>query len=199
MPDEPAKPVKLTARQRRFVEEYAADPNATQAYFKAFGRTTSKGVRRTYKSAQKAASRLVSNVIIQAEIEAANADHVAKTRVSKRRVISEIACVAFVDPADAFDRDPDGGPLIAKKLHDIPANTRRAIQSVKVKRRRIAGGGDEVYEVEEVEYKFSSKLDALEKLCKRLGFYKDDGEAGSKKEDPFRVGGEADPNGLTAS
>lgn len=28
-----------------------------------------------------------------------------------------------------------------------------------------------MYEVEEVEYKFASKLDALDKLCKKLGFY----------------------------
>ena len=39
---------------------------------------------------------------------------------------------------------------------------------------RIAGGGDEVYEVEEVEYKFASKLDALDKLCRKLGIYTDD-------------------------
>jgi hypothetical protein len=104
-------------------------------------------------------------------------EYAARVRVSKGRVLREVSAVAFADPADAFDPDPNGGPLLARPLHKIPAATRRAIQSVKVKRRRIAGNGSEVYEVEEVEYKFASKLDALDKLCKRLGFYTDEANA----------------------
>lgn len=165
---------KLTTRQRRFAEEYAGDPNAVQAYLRAYGPTTSRGKKRSYHGASKAAARLLQIDAIKAEIAAANAALSARTRASKARVIREIAAVAFVDPADAFDRDPNGGPLVARKLHDIPPATRRAIASVKVKRRRIAGNRDEVYEVEEVEYKFVSKSDALDKLCKRLGLYETD-------------------------
>lgn len=175
-PDKPP----LTANQKRFVEEYAADGNATQAYFRAYGRLTSKGKRRTYRTAQTQASKLLSNPIIAAEVESAQAEYARRVRVDKERVLGEVAAVAFADPADAFDPDPNGGPLLARKLHDIPAATRRAIQSVKVKRRRIAGNGDEVYEVEEVEYRFASKLDALEKLSKKLGFYAGDAEAAAK-------------------
>lgn len=165
---------KLTARQKRFVEEYAAgDGNAVQAFFRAYGRTTSAGKRRTYKAAQVESSKLLSKPIVDAEIRAAQAEYAARVRVSKLKVIREVAGVAFADPADAFDPDPNGGPLVAKPLHEIPAATRRAIQSVKVKRRRLAGSGKEVYEVEEVEYKFASKMDALDKLCKKLGFYSD--------------------------
>jgi phage terminase small subunit len=173
----------LTANQKRFVEEYAADGNATQAYFRAYGRRTSSGKLRTYRTAQVQASKLLSTPIIAAEVKAAHDAYAARVRVTKARVLREVAAVAFADPADAFDPDPNGGPLVAKKLHDIPAATRRAIQSVKVKRRRIAGGGNEVYEVyevEEVEYKFASKMDALEKLFKKLGFYAGDPEEAAK-------------------
>ena len=183
----PEKPA-LTLKQRRFCEEIAADGNAVQAYFRAFGRTTSKGKRRSYQGASKSAQRLLQNALIQAEIEASQAEYAKRVGVSKERALSEVAAVAFADPADAFDRDPNGGPLVAKKLHDIPAATRRAIQSVKVKRRRIAGGGDEVYEVEEVEYRFASKLDALEKLFKKLGFYAGDPlEAAKTLQDVVRT------------
>jgi phage terminase small subunit len=169
-----ADPPKLTEKQRRFVAEYAADPNATQAYLRAFGRLKSNGKTRSMKVASESARRLLAKPEIQAELEAANAEYAQRTRVSKQRVLREAAAVAFADPADAFDPDPQGGPLLARPLHQIPAATRRAIQSVKVKRRRIAGNKDEIYEVEEVEYKFASKLDALDKLCKRLGFYSDE-------------------------
>lgn len=168
---------KLTEKQRRFVAEYAADENAVQAYFRAFGRTTAKGTARSYRAAQVNASKLLSTAIIQQELEKAREEYAARVRVSKGRVLREVSAVAFADPADAFDPDPNGGPLLARPLHKIPAATRRAIQSVKVKRRRIAGNGNEVYEVEEVEYKFASKLDALDKLCKRLGFYSDEATA----------------------
>jgi hypothetical protein len=174
------KPKTLTQNQRRFVEEYVTEGsrghgNAVQAYFRAYGRVTKQGKRRTYQSAQAASSRLLSNVIVKAEVEAAQAEYSARIRVDKARTLRETACVAFFDPADAFDRDPAGGPLVAKPLHDIPAATRRAIQSVKYKRRRLKGDGDEVYEVEEVEYKFASKMDALDKLSKKLGFYAAEG------------------------
>lgn len=168
---------KLTEKQRRFVAEYAADPNAVQAYFRAYGRTKADGKTRSYGVAAESARRLLQKPEIQAELEQAQAEYASRTRVSKGRVLREVSAVAFADPADAFDPDPNGGPLLARPLHKIPAATRRAIQSVKVKRRRIAGNGSEVYEVEEVEYKFASKLDALDKLCKRLGFYTDEANA----------------------
>lgn len=168
---------KLTEKQRRFVAEYAADPNAVQAYFRAYGRTKADGKVRSYGVAAESARRLLQKPEIQAELGQAQAEYASRTRVSKGRVLREVSAVAFADPADAFDPDPNGGPLLARPLHKIPAATRRAIQSVKVKRRRIAGNGSEVYEVEEVEYKFASKLDALDKLCKRLGFYSDEATA----------------------
>ncbi len=176
MADEKVK--ALTQKQRRFIEEYVADGtsstgNAVQAYFRAFGRVTLKGKRRSYKGAQAQSSLLLSNPIIASEVAAAQKEYADRIRVSKARVLAETACVAFADVADAFDRDPQGGPLVAKALHDIPAATRRAIQSVKFKRRRLKGDPGEVYEVEEVEYKFASKMDALDKLSKKLGFYAD--------------------------
>lgn len=168
---------KLTEKQRRFVAEYAADPNAVQAYFRAYGRAKADGKTRSYGATAESARQLLNKPEIQAELAHAQAEYARRTGVSKGRVLREVSAVAFADPADAFDPDPNGGPLLARPLHKIPAATRRAIQSVKVKRRRIAGNGSEVYEVEEVEYKFASKLDALDKLCKRLGFYSDEATA----------------------
>lgn len=180
---------RLTLKQRRFVEEYAADPNGVQAYFRAFGRTTSKGSRRSYKSAQMAASRLVSNDIVAAEIEAAQAAWQKRVAVDKARVLAELAAIAFADPGDVYEPDPDNNGLPApKKWGDIPPATRKAIQSVKVKRKRLANDRDgTAWEVEEVEYRFHPKLDALDKLCKRLGLIAPDEAEDTQKAVPVEL------------
>lgn len=178
---------KLTQKQRRFVAEYAADGNAVQAFFRAFGRVNRHGKPRSYRGASVEAARLLGNPDIQAELKAAEQEYAARVRVSRLRVLREVAAVAFADPADAFDPDPNGGPALARPLHAVPAATRRAIASVKVKRRRIAGGGSEVYEVEDVEYKFADKLAALDKLCKKLGFF------APEDPDAARAGGQQVP------
>lgn len=164
----------LTARQKRFVEEYVIDRNAVQAYFRAFGRLKPSGKTLSYRTAATQSQRLLQTPEIQAELKAAEREYQRRCRVDGLRILRAWVNIGFADPADAFDRDPQGGPLVARKLHDIPTPTRRAIQSVKVKRRRIAGNRDEVYEVEEVEYKFADRLAALAKLGEHLGLTKGD-------------------------
>lgn len=179
-----AKGDRLTAKQKRFVEEYAADGNAVQAYFRAFGRLTSKGKRRSYKAAQSSSSLLLSNPIIAAEIGVANDVHAKRVRVSKQRVMRELAALAFSDPADLYEPDPANGNLPTPRPWDeVPPAARKAIQSVKIKRRRLAGGGGKddttEWEIEEVEYRLTPKGPELDKLCKKLGFYED-----AKGDDP---------------
>lgn len=171
----------LTPRQRRFVEEYVVDENGVQAYFRAFGRVTRGGRPRSYWGANTEARALLQNPSIVAELERVREAYRERVRVSKARVLRELALVAFADLGDAHRHDPATGQDVPLPLTQIPTPTRRAIQASKTKRRRIAQGGDEVYEVEEVEYKLASKLDALDKLCKKLGFYTDQPAAGGDK------------------
>jgi phage terminase small subunit len=167
---------KLTPKQRRFVDEYVIDRNGVQAYFRAFGRNTSKGVARSYSAAGEQARRLLGKPEIQAEVKAAEEAYAAKVRISKLRVLKELALIAFMDPADAYEPDPSGGQDAPKPMSKIPAALRRVIQASKTKRRRIVGEGQELYEIEEVEYRFASKQAALESLGKKLGLFKDDGD-----------------------
>jgi phage terminase small subunit len=173
--DAPKKP-GLTLKQRRFVEEYAADPNAVQAYFRAFGRLTSKGKRRTYGGAAKSAQRLLQNDAILSELSAALDAWRKRVEVTKERVLAEVAALAFADPDDLYEPDEDNRGLPkARAWRDIPVAARKALQSVKIKRRRLVSDEDETaWEVEEVEYRHHSKPAELDKLCKRLGFYDQD-------------------------
>ena len=162
---------RLTEGERRFCVEYAADPNGTKAYRLAYPNHTDTTARNN-------AARLIAKAYIRAEIRRLRRGYERRVGTSAARLNLELKRAALYDPADAFDRDPHGGPLLPRPLHDIPADTRRAIQSVKVRRRRIAGGGDEVYEVEEVEYKFADKAAANKALGKRLGYDETDAQTG---------------------
>jgi len=168
----------LTIKQRRFVEEYAADPNAVQAYFKAYGRVTDNGTQRSYGVAAVSAHRLLQNPKIQAELERAQESWSQRVAVSKERVLAELAALAFLDPADLYEPDESGMP-VPRHWRTVPAAARKAIAKVKVKRKRLKSDSDATaWEVEELEYQFHSKTDALEKLCKRLNLFAGEAEQG---------------------
>lgn len=165
---------KLTANQKRFVAEYVIDRNAVQAYFRAFGRDTRGDKRRSYMAAAKSAERLVKHPQIAAEIRAAEREHRRRCRVDAERINRELAAVAFADPDDLYEPDPHNHGLpTPRPWRDVPPAARKAVASVKVKRRRRKSADDEVWEIEELEYRCHPKLDALDKLCRRLGLYQD--------------------------
>jgi phage terminase small subunit len=149
----------LTPNQLRFCSEYAADRNATQAYLRAYP-------GKAYTTARNEACKLLALPDIKAEVDAAEKEHARRTGVSARRVLRELAGIAFLDVADAFEGNGLPAP---RPLSKIAPATRRSIQSVRVKRKKE--GRKAV--VEEVEYKFADKLSALDKLCKHLGITRD--------------------------
>lgn len=161
---------RLRARHKRFLEEYVAnDFNAVRAYMKVFRESS-------YSSAAEASSRLLKTVKIQEELKAIQDEYARQVRVSRAKVLKELAIVAFSDIGEAFIPSANRcEPDSVRPLSRMRPTIRRAIQSAKTKKRRIRGkDGDVAEEVEEVEYKLYSKLDALDKLCKKLGLFKDE-------------------------
>jgi phage terminase small subunit len=73
--------VALTARQQRFVEEYALDRNAARAARKA---------GYSERSAKVTACRLLTNANLQAALEAKEAELAARMDLSRERVIGEL-------------------------------------------------------------------------------------------------------------
>ncbi|MCZ6860512.1 MAG: terminase small subunit, partial [Alphaproteobacteria bacterium] len=78
----------MTPRQRRFVEEYLVDLNATGA---------AKRAGYTVRSASDHGYRLLRNPAIAAAVAKAQNKRAARTRVSADRVVTELAKVAFGD------------------------------------------------------------------------------------------------------
>ena len=140
----------MTKKQKRFVEEYLIDLNATQA-----------AIRAGYSpdSAADIGSENLRKPDIRARIDKAMADRSKRTGVSADRVVLELAKIAFVNAMDVIDQKT------ATVREDASADDTAAIQSVKVK----TFGEDGL----EREIKMADKLKALELLGKHLGMFKD--------------------------
>ena len=98
------------------------------------------------------------------------ADKARLCRVTAKRVIEELAAIAFSDIGDVFGAD---GRIIP--LAEIPPQTRRAIASYKVRqetRTRNGPGGEKVMEsVEVIAVRLHPKVAALAALARYLGMF----------------------------
>ena len=140
----------MTKKQKRFVEEYLIDLNATQAAIRAgYSPDTAKSI----------GSENLTKPDLQARIAKAMAERSKRTGVSADRVVMELAKIAFVNAGDVIDAET------ATLKPDAAREDTAAIQSVKVK----TFGEDGL----EREIKMADKLKALELLGKHLGMFKD--------------------------
>lgn len=105
---------ELNSKQRRFVEEFLVDLNATQA-----------AIRCGYseRTAAQQASRLLSDVKIQAAIQEGQAARSQRTEITADLVVQELARMALFDPADLVRR-PITKP---EDIATLPEHVRRVI------------------------------------------------------------------------
>lgn len=140
----------MTKKQKRFVEEYLIDLNATQAAIRAgYSPDTAKSI----------GSENLTKPDIQARIAKAMAERSKRTGVDADRVVAELAKIAFVNAEDVIDAET------ATVKPNAAREDTAAIQSVKVK----TFGEDGL----EREIKMADKIKALELLGKHLGMFKD--------------------------
>lgn len=140
----------MTMKQKRFIEEYLIDLNATQAAIRAgYSPATAKDI----------GCENLAKPNIRAHIDKAMAERSKRTGVNADRVIQELAKIAFVNATEVID------PKTATVKEDALPEDTAAIQSVKVK----TFGEDGL----EREIKMADKLKALEMLGRHLGMFKD--------------------------
>lgn len=143
----------MTKKQKRFIEEYLIDLNATQAAIRAgYSPDTAKAI----------GSENLTKPDIRAHIDKAMAERSKRTGINADRVIMELAKIALVNAADVINADD------ATLRDDAAPEDTAAIQSVKVKTFPTKDG-----EGVEREIKMADKLKALELLGKHLGMFKD--------------------------
>lgn len=141
----------MTKKQKRFVEEYLIDLNATQA-----------AIRAGYSpdTAQQMGSENLSKPVISSAISKAMAERSKRTGINADRVILELAKIALANIADVVDTDT------ATVNPWASSDDTAAIQSVKVKESSSKSGT-----MIEREVRMMDKLKALELLGKHLGMY----------------------------
>lgn len=109
------KPLALTPKEERFVEEYLVDCNATQAAIRA---------GYSEKTARAIGHELLQRPHIQDAIARAKQARSKRTEVTIDRVVRELARIAFFDPRRAYN---EKGELL--EPHDMPSDVARAIGS----------------------------------------------------------------------
>jgi phage terminase small subunit len=144
---------KLTEKQKRFVEEYLIDLNATQAAIRAgYSPNTAKDI----------GCENLAKPNIRACIDKEIAERSKRTGINQDRVIRELARLAFVNANNVIDMEE------ATLKDGATEDDTAAIASVKVKTIPTKEG-----EGIEREIKLTDKLKALELLGKHLGMFKD--------------------------
>lgn len=139
----------MTKKQKRFVEEYLIDLNATQAAIRAgYSPHTAKDI----------GCENLAKPNIAAAISQAMAERSKRTGINQDRVLQELARIGFAKITDVVD------PETAKIRTDASDDDLACIQSIKIKPNEFGT---------EREVKLYDKKSALVDLGKHLGLFKD--------------------------
>jgi phage terminase small subunit len=156
----------LTEQQQRFIDAYLSDPDllVAEAAIQA-GYSESFSTSRGYE--------LLRNPRVAAAIDAEMAKRAARTRVTKDRVIREIASVAFSN-IDDYEID-EAGRIGLREGADV-----RAMKAVSSMKRTVTYDKDGSPKII-TEIKLWDKGQAQDKLARHLNLFKEDQEAGAVK------------------
>lgn len=157
----------MTKKQKRFVEEYLIDLNATQA-----------AIRAGYspETAYSIGSENLKKPEIRACIEKAMAERSKRTGINQDRIIMELAKIGLLNPKDLVDFDE------ATVKEEATEEDLAAIASVRVKRFPTKDG-----EGIEREIKMHDKIKALELLGRHFGMFKDKVEVSGLEEEKKKL------------
>src|ERR1700724_3753995 len=150
----------LTPKQKLFVLEYCKDFNATAAYLRA-------GYAGCGAGTQPNAHNLLLKHYIQSAIKKQLEARCQRLALKGDEVLEEWRLIGHSDIINYFGVNPDGTEFL-KKLADIDPLARRAISSLKIKR-RLEGPPNARYPVEIIELRQWPKNEALQNLGRVAG------------------------------
>ena len=133
-----------------------------EAYLQAYPAVKSLGAAKTGSSRTLRLPHVKAYMAErQVKVETETAERV---KVTKDRILQEEGTIAFHDIGQLFN--PDTGELCG--VHELPEDVRRAIASIKVSEREVAGVKTKSYEI-----KLNDKGGSLNRLEKCFGMQRD--------------------------
>lgn len=160
----------LTAKQKRFCDEYLIDLNATQS-----------AIRAGYSPATAAeqATRLLRKVNIQEYIQELQDARSKRTDITKDRVLQELAAIAFANIDDFVKVEDVEVTDVTFNEEGEPAYSTRIIKGVnvfetdKVDKAKIPALSSIKQGRDGIEVKIHDKQKALELIGRHLGMFND--------------------------
>jgi len=143
----------MTPKQKKFVEEYLIDLNATQAALRA-------GYKE--KRAYSTGHENLKKPEIQRLIQEAQQARSKRTEITQDRVLQEYARIAFLNPKSLFN---DDGTI--RNIKELDDDTAACIAGMDLVSRSGPDNTDESVK----KIKLTDKLRALQDLSKHLGMF----------------------------
>lgn len=163
----------LSAKQRKFVNEYLKSRNAAKA---------ARAAGYSAKAAETNGPRLLRNAQVKAAVEASLDRATEKAELTAAEVLAEIRKLAFVDGTTAFKSDGSMLPF-----HEMPEDVRKSIvgsETVEL----FAGRGATRRQIGHVrKIKHADKVRALELLAKHFKLLTEVHEHSGKDGGPLVV------------
>jgi phage terminase small subunit len=157
----------MTKKQKKFVEEYLIDLNATQAAIRAGYSPDTAG---------SIGSENLKKPEIRVRIEKAMAERSKRTGINQDRIIEELAKIALLNPKNLINFEE------ATVKEEATEEDLAAISSIRVKCFPTKDG-----EGIEREVKMYDKAKALELLGRHLGMFKDKVEVSGLEEEKKKL------------
>ena len=161
--------MKLTPKQKIFVDEYLVDLNATRAY-----KTAYPSIKKD-ETARANSSRLLTNANIKNYIDERMKDREKRTEITQDKVLNELAKIGFADIKDYleyktsktvvdYDHETEEPIIDYRQIIDMKDSSEvdgRVIQEVSISAKGV------------FTFKLYDKMGALDKIARHLGMFND--------------------------
>lgn len=168
----------LTPKQRRFVDEYLIDLNATQA-----------AERAGYRNPNKQGPRLLVNVGVQAALAERMKKREHRTEITQDKVLAELAKIGFADIRRAIEWGPEVMVVDENTGETAVSNGVALVSSEKIDSDTAAAIAEISQTAQGIKIKLHDKRAALVDIGRHLGMFKDKVEITGKDGGPVQTVG----------
>jgi phage terminase small subunit len=154
-------PNGLSAKQKRFVEEYVKDCNATKAAERA---------RYSKKTANEQGARLLANVSIKKEIAKIQKTITKRNEIEADDILREVAALSFSNISDYVDVIDN--TVLLKDWSKLTREQLAAVSEIQIqKERTVSRGAESKEESQVIRFKLYDKRPNLELLARRFNLF----------------------------